>query len=114
MSKTQEVIDGVRAGTVDEAYAVPFLLDEIDRLRRKRVTFDDASKALNAVAGDMREADANRHAAARAYDVLHGRDRAMDLIARFLSDSAAANRPWEWAGREEWLREARKLTGIVA
>lgn len=87
MSKTQEVIDGVRAGTVDEAYAVPFLLDEIDRLRGKRATFDDACKALNAVAGDMRGPDANRHAAARAYDVLHGAAHASHALTLWRSKS---------------------------
>jgi hypothetical protein len=39
-------------------------------MSQARITFADALRVLNAVAGDLREPDANRHAAARAYDML--------------------------------------------
>lgn len=47
-----------------------------------RVTFDDAARALNAVAGDLREPDANRHAAALAYDVLTSASRTPRKLRR--------------------------------
>lgn len=40
------------------------------------ISFDDAARALRAVAGDLRQPDANRHAAALAFDVLTTASRA--------------------------------------
>lgn len=58
-----------------------------------RVTFDDAARALNAVAGDLREPDANRHAAALAYDVLTSANRTRRKVRRVTRPNREPEQP---------------------